>query len=84
MNEFQLDIKSSKIHRNFVRLGEYDKTTTTDGQHQDIRFSHHEIHEEFDSFLKINDIAMIYLDHDVEFTGELKKSVKNQLFSEHK
>lgn len=45
-------------------------STTTDGDHQDIPVDHVVKHEEFDFVHMINDIAIIHLTHDVEFTGE--------------
>lgn len=51
-------------------MGEYDKRTESDGPHQDIKIADYETHSDHDDFIKINDIAMIYLEHDVEFTGE--------------
>lgn len=54
-----------------VRLGEYDISTTTDGQHETIRVDRAERHEKFDFVLGVNDIAIVYLKNDVEFTGEL-------------
>lgn len=51
-------------------MGEYDKRTESDGPHQDITIADFETHSDHDNFIKINDIAMIYLEHDAEFTGE--------------
>lgn len=56
----------------FVRLGEHDTTTTTDGEHQDVSVVDTEIHEFFSVKWKINDIAVVYLAHDVTFNGELQ------------
>lgn len=53
-----------------VRLGEYDISTTTDGQHETIRVDHTKKHSQFHFGLGINDIAIVYLVSDVEFTGE--------------
>lgn len=52
-------------------MGEYDKRTESDGPHQDIKIVDYETHDDYDNFIKINDIAMIYLEHDATFTGEL-------------
>lgn len=50
-----------------MRLGEHDLTTTDDGPHEDIKITHVEKHSEYSA--RINDIAIIYLEHDVTFTG---------------
>lgn len=61
-----------------VRLGEHDKSTD-DSTHVDIAVVHQKEHPEYADFFKLlYDIALLYLKHDVEFTGELKK--KSLLF----
>lgn len=52
-----------------VRLGENDLRTTRDGPHKDVFVAKFEKHAQFNERLMINDIAMVYLDRDVEFTG---------------
>lgn len=54
-----------------MRLGEHDLTTIADGQHEDITVLDAEPHEDFNKKLMTNDIAIIYLERHVEFTGEL-------------
>lgn len=56
----------------FVRLGEHDLRTTKDGQHQDIPISRAVPHNEYDTVMYSNDIAMLYLERDVEFSGEFQ------------
>ena len=43
--------------------------STEDGPHEDIAIARFLAHKEFDNFLWINDIGMIYLERDVQFTG---------------
>lgn len=57
--------------RSIVRLGEHDRSTTEDGEHLDISVDRVDAHDSFNSRLMTNDIAMIYLERDVEFTGKL-------------
>lgn len=57
--------------RSFVRLGEHD-LRTDDGHHQDIRVARIVVHENFDPFIKSNDIAILQLERDVEFSGEFE------------
>lgn len=61
-----------KVVLNFARLGEWDYNTDSDGPHQDIKIADHEVHEAYNTTIKIHDIAIIYLERDVDFTGELK------------
>lgn len=56
--------------RRFARLG-YTRTTK-DGEHQDIPITYQKSHEDFSRKLKIHDISMVYLAHDVKFNGKLK------------
>lgn len=49
-------------------MGEHDRSDD-DGQHQDINVVRADPHDSFNSRLMINDIAIIYLERDVEFTG---------------
>lgn len=63
-----------QIKRIFVRLGEHDLRTTEDAPHKDIVIHRSVPHKEFDPELKLNDIAIIYLSRDVEFSGEYKNT----------
>lgn len=58
-----------------MRLGEFDVSTESDGPHQDIRIDHVVRHEKFDKFHMINDVAILHLVRDVEFTGNSFYSV---------
>lgn len=53
----------------FARLGEYDIRTTEDGPHQDVEIADAIPHEHYHEELVINDIAIIHLMRDIEFTG---------------
>lgn len=53
-----------------MRLGEHD-LRTDDGGHQDIPIARTVTHEEFDPNIKTNDIAIIHLERDVEFSGKI-------------
>lgn len=50
-------------------MGEHD-VNATDESHQDIKVAHAVGHSEFDPTFKDNDIGIVYLEHDVEFSGE--------------
>lgn len=54
-----------------VRLGEHDFAQTTDKQYQDVLIERYTAHEHYDSSLMINDIALLDLDHDVQFNGKI-------------
>lgn len=54
------------------RLGEHNISTNQDGQHFDFTIGRFLVHENFNQTTEINDIAMVYLPRNVEFTGELK------------
>lgn len=54
----------------FVRLAEYDTRTDKDTKHEDVQISRVVPHENYDGL--IHDILMVYLEHDVKFTGESK------------
>lgn len=60
--------------RMLVRLGEYDQSTTNDGEHQDIPIDHAVKHKKFDFVNMIYDIAIIHLAHDVDFNGDIQIS----------
>lgn len=53
-----------------MRLGEYD-LRTDDGAHQDIPIARSVTHDDFDPNIKTNDIAIIHLERDVEFSGKI-------------
>ena len=61
---------SIQIQRRVIRLGEHDLTTLDDGPNLDVPVAHAKKHEHYDEDLDINDIAMITLEDDVEFTGK--------------
>lgn len=52
----------------FVRVGEYDTSTETDGQHEDIYATRIDKHSQWTD-TGLNDIAIVHLKHDVEFNG---------------
>lgn len=58
-----------------ARLGEYDISTTEDGKHETIRVDHAVAHKLFRRGVGINDIGLVYLVEDVEFTGEFQSFV---------
>lgn len=51
-------------------MGEHDLNLTDDGVHQDIRVAHGKRHERYDPGFKLNDIGIVRLERDVEFSGE--------------
>lgn len=51
----------------FVRLAEHD-LTDEDTTHKNVRVIRTARHSYYDYY--VNDIGMLYLEHDVEFTGE--------------
>lgn len=53
-----------------MRLGEYD-LLTDDGDHLDVLVSHVDRHANWSYAFLIHDIAVVHLEVDVEFTGEL-------------
>lgn len=57
--------------RIFVRLGEHDTTRNSDGPHQDVIVTRVQKHWGYNIHLKINDIGILYLERDVDFTGKL-------------
>lgn len=62
---------SNSIRRYVVRLGEYDLNSEDDGLHEDILIDRAVPHTSYHKFFGVNDIAMIYLEHDVVFTGNV-------------
>lgn len=65
--------------RKFARLGERDLRTEDDGPHQDIPIARSVAHEQYDPVWKFNDIAMLHLERDVEFSG----GIQNYSFFNH-
>lgn len=61
--------KKFEFCRNFARLGEFNSKEVLDGKHISVDIVRHEIHESWNEHLMINDIAIVYLAHDVTFTG---------------
>lgn len=59
-----------KIDSNFVRLGAH--YLSKDKNYVDVNIDLIETHENFETTTKINDIAIVHLARDVEFTGQLK------------
>lgn len=53
-----------------MRLGEHDTRTTDDGPHEDVGIARTEIHKKYNGNIYINDIALIYLNRSVIFTGK--------------
>lgn len=56
-----------------VRLGEYDTSTTEDGQHLDVNIADAEEHINWNQRWLINDIGMVYFYEDVVFNGMNEK-----------
>lgn len=50
-------------------MGEYDTHSFTDGKHEDIDIVRQTPHEKWNRKLLINDIAILELARDVEFSG---------------
>lgn len=44
--------------------------TTDDGIHQDILVARGKPHERYDPAFKFNDIGVVHMERDVEFSGE--------------
>lgn len=61
-----------------VRLGEHDFEDKTDKDYQDVLIKRSTPHEHYDRSLMINDIAILDLDHDVEFNGEIDFNLQLQ------
>lgn len=61
---------SNSRKRKFVRFAEHDIGTQSDGPHEDIPIYKAIKHGQHNDDSKVNDIAMIYLERDVEFSGE--------------
>lgn len=54
-----------------ARLGEHDFEQTTDKNCEDVLITRYTPHEHYDRSLMINDIAILDLDHDVQFNGKI-------------
>lgn len=63
----------SNQRRNMVRLGEYD-LSKNDTLTEDIKIHHFVAHPQYSEELQLNDIAIVHLERDVNFTGELEES----------
>lgn len=50
-------------------MGEFNSEEVLDGKHVSIDIVRYELHEKWDANLMIYDIAIVYLAHDVTFTG---------------
>lgn len=71
MNEIFDVFLSLKIESDTVRLGAYDLRTKKDVDHVDVGIARIDSHADYSVYLVFhtNDIAMVHLKHDVEFTG---------------
>ncbi|XP_011184647.2 venom serine protease Bi-VSP [Zeugodacus cucurbitae] len=56
----------------YVRLGEYDLSTNTETQHQDLRVVKQEKHPSYNTANGRNDIGIVWLERDVQFTKNIK------------
>lgn len=56
-----------------VRLGEFDTSRTDDGPTVDVDVERVESHPRFNKPYMTNDIAIVYLKNDVEFTGSERR-----------
>lgn len=65
---------SLKIQRSSVRLGAYNITSTNDEAVQDVNVIRTLRHPDYDERYGINDIAILYLERDVDATR--KSSIK--------
>lgn len=54
-----------------MRLGTHDLFATS-GSYQDVKVIHAVEHPEFKISRRAADIAILYLEHDVKFTGKFK------------
>lgn len=69
-----------KITYDFVRLGEHNTNTIDDDNRVDAEIKRVDIHEDYVKVPKINDIAIVHLARDVEFTGKLLRDFSEKLF----
>ena len=74
-------MKKIEIRREFARLGEHDVRAPDDGIRDDVTIIHSERHENYNSNSKVNDIAMLYLERDVEFSGNFFQNIKISFFN---
>lgn len=58
-----------------MRLGEHDTRTESDGKHEDISVAAVKQHPKYSSMYSIYDIGVIYLAHDVTFTGTVEVGI---------
>lgn len=56
--------------RSFVRLGVFEISSNNDQRVQDIKVIRSEQHPDYNEQTKMNDIAILYLERDVKFTGK--------------
>lgn len=56
-------------------MGENDLTTTTDGQHLDVLVDRYEGHENFDETKMKDDIAIVFLERDVNWNGRFRREI---------
>lgn len=56
--------------RSFVRLGEHDLSTDTDGEVQNVKVIKTQPHENYNKRDGTNDIAILYLEHDVNLSSK--------------
>lgn len=61
--------------RKFARLGEHDVENVYDGMHDDVPIVRIKQHAEYDQTTKIHDIAILYLEREVKFTGTIRIGV---------
>lgn len=73
IKQFEIDFYlyfCSITFRNFVRLGEHDISSTTDGEIQDIKVVMTRRNENYNKRDGTNDIALLYLDHDANLSSK--------------
>lgn len=61
-----------KLTFDIVRLGEYNTSVLRDENRAEIPIKSVDVHEKYVEVPKLNDIAIVHLLNDVEFTGILK------------
>lgn len=59
----------------FARLGEHDLNSTDDEPHRDYAIARSVAHEHHEPFHKINDIGILHLEEDVDFSGKICTSL---------
>lgn len=70
LNNNSQNVFKLNLIRSFVRLGEHNISTEIESAHIDVKVNRSKIHEKYDGL--IHDIAIVFLVHDVTFTGEFK------------